>query len=478
MSNSISDNDIPLVVDLDGTLINTDLLYEAIILLIKKNPVYIFKCLLWLIKGKAYFKAKVFGQVQLHYQTLPFNQEILCFLQNEFAKGRTIILATASPVTCAIEIAKVHPFFSKVYGTDNNINLKGANKLNLLVKEFGNGKFDYIGNSKPDLVIFTSCRYAYLVNATSAVERSAKQLNNLKNTWGSAGATFKDYIKAVRAYQWIKNLLLFVPLITSHSLQSFNLLIISFFAFLAFNLVASAGYLLNDLLDISSDRRHPRKQFRPVASGKVSVAKALLIAVIFLAAGLIFAATLNLFFFAILLFYFFTSFSYSLFFKKIVLYDVFILALLYSIRVFAGAVVINVSLSFWLIAFSTFMFLSLAFVKRYSELMQINGSPDLKNRGRGYAVEDLNLLQVMGVTSGFIAVVVFSLYINSPEVAQLYSKPKILWAISFLFLFWISRIWLFTTRGKMADDPIIFAIKDITSYFVFLITVILILISI
>jgi 4-hydroxybenzoate polyprenyltransferase len=478
MNNRGSDKDIPVVVDLDGTLINTDLLYEAAILLFKKNPIYIFKCLLWLLKGKVFFKNEIFKRVHLQYQLLPYNTEVINFLQQEFADGRKIVLATASPLACAAEIAKVQPFFSQVYGTDNAINLKGTNKLQLLVKEFGKGNFDYIGNAKPDLVIFAASRYAYLVNASSGVERSAKKLNNLKNVWGSAGATIKDYIKAIRAYQWIKNLLLFVPLITSHSLQSFNLLTVSFFAFLTFGLVASAGYLLNDLLDIASDRRHPRKQFRPVASGKITVVNALLIAIMFLAGGLIFAATINIYFFVVLLLYFFTSFSYSIFLKKIVLYDVFILALLYSIRVIAGAVVINVALSFWLIAFSTFMFLSLAFVKRYSELMQVGDASDLKNRGRGYAVEDLNLLQIMGVASGFLAVVVFSLYINSPEVTQLYSKPKILWAISFLFLFWVSRVWLFTTRGKMTDDPIVFAIKDASSYIIFLLTGILIWISI
>ncbi len=316
MNNQVSDKDVPLVVDLDGTLINTDLLYEAAVLLFKKNPLYIFNCVLWLLKGKAFLKNEIFKRVQLQYQLLPYNTEVINFLQQEFAVGRKIILATASPLSCAVEIAKVQPFFSQVYGTVNNTNLKGANKLNLLVKEFGESKFDYIGNAKPDLIIFVSCRYAYLVNATGAVERSVKKLNNLKNIWGTNNATFKDYIKAIRAYQWIKNLLLFVPLVTSHSLQSVNLLTISFFAFLAFNLVASAGYLLNDLLDIGSDRRHPRKQFRPVASGKVSVTNALIIAILFLAAGLIFAATLNIFFFAVLLFYFFTSSPTHYFLKK------------------------------------------------------------------------------------------------------------------------------------------------------------------
>jgi 4-hydroxybenzoate polyprenyltransferase/phosphoserine phosphatase len=478
MSNGISNDNIPLVVDVDGTLINTDLLQEAAIILFKKNPAYIFKAAVWLLKGRAYLKNKIFELVQLQYESLPYNKDVINFIEKEFSAGRKIVLATASPLSAAVEISKVYPVFSEVYGTSGNINLKGKNKLQLLLEKFGQGNFDYIGDSRADVNIFARCRYAYLVNPAMGVEREVKKMPGFKNILSNTKATVKDYIKAIRAYQWIKNLLIFVPLVTSHSLHLFNLVTLSFFAFIAFNLTASAGYLLNDILDINADRKHPRKQFRPLASGKIPVINALLLAIVFLAGGIIIAARLNLIFLTILLLYFGLSFSYSLFFKKAVLYDVFILALLYSIRVFAGGAVIDIILSFWLIAFSTFIFLSLAFVKRYSELMQIEGTPDLQSRGRGYVLQDLNLLQVMGIVSGFLSAVVFSLYINSPEVTELYSKPKILWAISFLFLFWISRIWLFTTRGKMTDDPIIFAIKDVTSYVVFFLTGILIMIAI
>ena len=477
MNNGLSDDNIPLVVDLDGTLINTDLLYEAAVLLLKKNPASVLKFIPWLLKGKAYLKSKIFESVQIQYQLLPYNMEVISFLEKEFAAGRKIILATASPLSVALEVAKVHPIFSEVYGTENDINLKGANKLKLLVKKFGEGKFDYIGDAKVDVQIFACSRYCYLVNPANAVERKAKNLPGFKNNFNASKTKLTDYLKAIRIYQWIKNILIFVPLITSHKLSVFNLSL-SFLGFISFSLVASAGYLLNDLLDLNSDRKHPRKQFRPVASGKLSIINTVLLSIIFLVMGIGLAASLNLLFLVILLLYFCISFSYSLLFKKMVLYDVFILALLYSIRVFAGGLLIDVALSFWLIAFSTFIFLSLAFVKRYSELIQMRDAPDLKNHGRAYAVEDINLLQVMGIVSGFLSAVVFSLYINSPEVTQLYSKPKILWAISFLFLFWISRIWLFTTRGKMTDDPIVFAIKDVTSYFVFLLTGLLILASI
>ena len=421
----------------------------------------------WLFKGKVYLKNKIFGFVHLQYDLLPYNKEVLNFLEKEFSGGRKIILATASPVSAAIKISEIHPIFSEVYGTENKLNLKGFNKLELLINQFGEGKFDYIGNSKSDIVIFSSCRYSYLVGSNKSIEKEVKQISNLQHIWMPAKATLKDYLKEIRAYQWIKNLLLFVPLITSHSFKSLYLWALTFEAFCTFSLVASAGYLLNDLFDMESDRKHPRKQFRPIASGKISILSVCFLSILFLSIGLFFAEKLNVLFFFTVLLYFLTSFSYSIFLKKLALYDVFILAILYSIRVFAGALAINVYLSFWLIAFSTFMFLSLALVKRCSELIQLKDETSLRMRRRGYDIDDIKLLEIMGIVSGFLAVVVFALYINSPDVTRLYSRPKILWSMSFLFLFWISRIWLFTTRGKMTDDPILFAIKDTTSYFIF-----------
>jgi 4-hydroxybenzoate polyprenyltransferase/phosphoserine phosphatase len=462
-----SENICPLVVDLDGTLINTDVLHEGVIMLLRKNPLYIFRCLLWLLKGKVYFKNEIFKIVHLRYDLLPWNRELLSFLQTESANGRKLILATASLKYNAQEIAKIYPIFDEVYGTEE-VNLKGENKLKLLIREYGESKFDYIGNSHSDLKIIASSRYSYLVNPSKSLERKARKISDLKHVWKSQKLHLKYYIKAIRAYQWIKNVLIFVPLITSHSFYSVSMILQATGAFFAFSFAASAGYVINDLFDLNSDRLHPRKRFRPFASGKLSILSGGILACLLMAAGLFIASQLNLPFLIILTVYFVISFSYSLHFKKIVLYDVFILALLYSARVIAGGIVTDISISFWLIAFSTFIFLSLAFVKRYSELLKVKDETGLKERGREYGKEDLNLLQIMGIVSGFLSVVVFSLYIDSYEVAQLYSHPKILWSISLLFLFWISRIWIITNRGQMTDDPIVFAIKDATSYFIVL----------
>ena len=478
MQNKFSDNDYPLVIDLDGTLINTDLLYEGFILLLRKNLFYIFPCFLWLLKGKVYLKNKILGIVQIPSALLPYNETLLEFLNKEHTNGRKLVLATASPIANAIEIATVHPIFSEVYGTTETVNLKGKAKLKELVSRFGEKGFDYIGNSQSDLVIFASSRYSYLVNPSALLESRTKKISDLKYTWNIKKTSLKEYIKAIRAYQWIKNTLIFVPLITSHSISSTKLLTLAIGAFAAFSMIASAGYLINDLLDLNSDRAHPRKRFRPMASGKMSILSGIILAFILLTGGILLASKLSFSFLIVVVFYFIASFTYSMFFKKIVLYDVFILALLYSTRVFAGGIVTDVPLSFWLIAFSTFIFLSLAFVKRYSELAQVTGETGLKSRGREYFSEDIHLLQIMGIASGFMSVIVFSLYINSPEVIELYSKPKILWAISLLFLFWISRIWLITSRGKMTDDPIVFALKDVTSYFIFLLVGLIVFVSI
>lgn len=473
----ISDNNIPLVVDLDGTFIHTDLLFEGVISLLRKNPLYIFACFAWLIKGKVHLKNKIFKIVDLRYDLLPCNIELLSYLQGESALGRKLILATASLKSSALEIGKVYPIFDEIYGTEKT-NLKGENKLALLINKFGKSKFDYIGNSHTDLIIFASSRHSYLVNPSKSLQRKTQKISDLKFSWNTQKFNFKDYIKAIRAYQWIKNLLIFVPLVTSHSFYSISMIAQATAGFFAFSFVASSGYLINDLFDLNSDRSHPRKRFRPFAAGKLSIIFGLLLSLILLTSGLLIAMQLNSLFLFILLVYFIISFSYSLYFKRIVLYDVFLLALLYSSRVIAGGIVINVSISFWLIAFSTFIFLSLAFVKRYSELMKITNESGLKERGREYEKADLNLLQIMGIVSGFLSVVVFSLYIDSPEVARLYSNPKILWGMSLLFLFWISRIWIITNRGEMTDDPIIFTIKDTTSYIIFVIIGIIMWVSI
>jgi len=474
-ASSYLDTEYPLVVDLDGTLISTDLLHEALILLLRKNPLYLISCVIWILRGKAYLKNKIFTLIHIPAELLPYNAEILELLKREAESGRKLVLATASPLSNALAIATIHPIFYKIYGTENNVNLKSDKKLSLLIREFGKSRFDYIGNSYSDLKIFASARYSYLVNPSLLVRIKARKKSHVKQIWNFKKNPFKSYFKAIRMYQWVKNLLIFVPLITSHSFFSIRSLTLAMLAFVSFSFVASAGYLINDLLDLNADRIHPRKRLRPLASGRISILNGFAFSIMLLVAGFILASSLNYKFWMIVLFYFFTSLSYSIFLKRIVLYDVFVLAVLYSTRVFAGGVATNISLSSWLIAFSTFIFLSLAFVKRYSELLKVGDDNILEKRGRGYFVEDIPLLQTMGVVSGFLSVIVFSLYLDSPDVSLLYSNPRVLWITSLLFLFWVSRIWMLTVRGKMTDDPIIYTLKDWVSYLIFVLVALCIL---
>ncbi|HVZ96512.1 MAG TPA: UbiA family prenyltransferase [Chitinophagaceae bacterium] len=464
-SGIFTDRGVPLVVDLDGTLIKSDLLHEGLFMLIKKNPIIFFQYLVWLLKGKVYFKKQLFKLVHLKYHLLPFNQEILSFLQQESESGRQIVMATASLTTVADKVAEVHPLFSKVYGTEE-INLKGVNKANLLLEEFGQSKFDYIGNSVADIPVFICARYSYIVRPSRALKRKARKIAGVKYIWNSSQSVW-DFIKAIRVYQWLKNLLIFIPVITSHQFFSAAILSKTLAAFFAFSFIASAGYIFNDIADLNSDRGHPKKKFRPLASGKISLPAGVILMACFLLSGLIIAFQLNLYFLISLLVYLAISISYSFFFKKLVLYDVFILTVLYSSRIIAGGLVTGIIISSWLIAFSTFIFISLAFVKRYSELMKVDKESGLKERRRGYVPNDLIFLQTMGIGSGLVSTVVFSLYIDSPDVILLYKHPKLLWITSLFFLFWISHIWIITSRGRMTDDPIIFSVKDPTSYIVF-----------
>jgi 4-hydroxybenzoate polyprenyltransferase/phosphoserine phosphatase len=474
----IPEKNIPLIVDLDGTLINTDLLHEGFLIFLKKNIFNLFLCLIWLLKGKTILKKNIAEQVDIPYKLLPVNKSLVEFLKKESEGGRKIILATASYQSQAVEISKLIPVFDEIVASDDLINMKGEQKRKLLVEKFGEKGFDYVGNSKSDLKIFASCRFSYLVNPSVLLTKKTANLSDLKNTWHITKTSGYTIIKSIRAYQWIKNLLIFIPLVTSHTFHSITPFLNGLMAFLSFSFIASAGYIINDLMDLNADRTHPEKCRRPLASGELSIVSGIITGVLLICASFIIASTQNIYFIGILLLYFFCSIVYSLFLKKLVLYDVFMLAMLYSIRIFAGGIVIDVPLSFWLIAFSAFIFLSLALVKRYSELIQINDQTSLEIRGRQYSLQDINLLEIMGIVSGFMSIVVLSLYINSKEVTLLYTNPKVLWALSILFLFWISRIWHKAIRGEMTDDPILFAIKDKSSYFIFGLVTLIIAISI
>ncbi len=458
------DTSSPLAVDLDGSLIRTDLLMEAVLGLLKRNPLLLFWLPFWLLRGRAHLKHRVAERVELDIAVLPYHPEFLAFLKAQHGDGRRLILATAAPRKYADQIAEQLGIFEEILATELHTNLSGRNKLERLVHRFGEKGFDYAGNAAVDLKIWPHARQAILVNPGGHLERKARRrLGNIAHVLDKQRPSLWAYIRALRLYQWVKNCLIFVPLVMGHQLGNTALVIDTLLAFLAFGLTASSVYLVNDLLDLSADRHHPRKCERPFASGAVPVLHGVfLIPLLLLAAGLV-AIQLPLFFVLTLACYFGVTLAYSLWLKHVVMLDVLVLAGLYTLRIIAGAAAIENPLTFWLLAFSMFIFLSLALIKRYSELMTVQSEGQEGPAGRRYEVGDLFVLQSLGATSGYLAVLVLALYINSPGVIDLYSHPRIIWLLCPLLLYWISRMWLITHRGAMHDDPIVFTFRDRTS---------------
>ncbi len=469
MAHSIIDStEIPLVVDLDGTVIKSDLLYESALLFFKRNPLNIFLIIGWLFRGISVLKMKLAERVIIDIESLPYNTSFLEFLKSEYEKGREIILATASAQIYAQRVADHLRIFSMVLGTDEKNNFKGRKKLEKLVSLYGEKGFDYAGDSSTDIVIFSHCRNAHLINASGNTIRRTGRSASISSVTEKSFVNIFHFLKAARVYQWAKNLLLFVPLITSHNFLNLKLFIINILGFIAFSLCASATYIINDLFDLESDRKHPRKKNRPFASGELSISTGILMSGLLGLSGLLLSFFLSLNFSFYLAVYILLTCFYSFFLKKHVLVDVLTLAGLYTIRIFAGAHLIEVKVSFWLFAFSVFLFFGLALVKRCNELQLFQKAGKLDLNGRDYCSEDLQTLRSMGITSSFVSVVVFALYINSAEVLSLYSRPEMLWAICPALLLWINRLWIKMGREEMHDDPLIFTLKDIISLLVFL----------
>jgi 4-hydroxybenzoate polyprenyltransferase len=334
------------------------------------------------------------------------------------------------------------------------------------------GQFDYAGNDAVDLPILSRARYAILVNPTQRVKKATQRTARLQHIFAEPRTGLVPYLKAIRVHQWLKNLLLFVPLFTAHEWSNLTLALHAFLGWFAFSQCASSVYLLNDLLDLPADRNHPRKRTRPLAAGDIPLLHGGGLMILLLFLGLSTAVGLSWRFLGLVLLYLVCNLAYSLRLKAMALIDVLILAGLYTLRIIAGAVAIEVMPSFWLLAFSMFVFLSLALVKRCSELHTCLKMSQQETRGRGYQVSDLDYLHSMGTASGYLAVLVLALYVNNPELAKHYSHPEILWVLCLTVLYWVSRVWLKAGRGEMHDDPLVFTIKDRGSQLVFIASVI------
>jgi 4-hydroxybenzoate polyprenyltransferase/phosphoserine phosphatase len=455
-------NSPPLVIDLDGTLIRSDLLLESALWVLREHPLQLLLFVVWLLKGKAYLKARLAAVAPIDVTTLPYEPQVLALIKAEKARGRAIILATASHSHYAEQIAAHLGLFDRVMATTDAVNLSAHNKRDALIALFGKHQFDYAGNSSKDIPVWAAARHAYVVNPERGVVARASKIGNVKRIISSPGQAYTSWINACRLHQWLKNGLIFVPLLASHQLLHPDLITKGLLAFFLFGLCASSVYLLNDLLDLNDDRHHPRKRERPFAAGALSIKSGLLVfPLLLLLAFLGGWLWLPWQFVAVLAIYYTLTLTYSLSLKRLMALDAITLALLYTLRIIAGTFVFNSQLTFWLLAFSMFIFLSLALVKRYTELREArHQGHTMKTRGRGYYPDDLEMLSSLGAASGYMSVLVLALYIQDKNTIALYQHPQVIWLACPVLLYWITRAWILTHRGKMQDDPVLFALKD------------------
>jgi len=455
----MNDSSVPLCVDLDGTLTPVDTLHESLLRLARQAPIAILALPFWLRTGKARMKREVAVRTTFDSALLPLNSELLAWLKTERETGRRVVLATAADSLVARQVADRVNLFDEVIASDGVRNVSGDAKRAALVERFGEKGFDYVGNERADECVWRSARKAVVVGTNRQAARAGR-IANLGRIFAAPRSGPKVWLKAVRLHQWVKNTLIFLPAILAHRILVPDVFLHALGAFIAFGLCASSVYLLNDLFDLSADRLHPRKRNRPFAAGLLSARSGLFASGALFCAAALLAVVVGWKFAAVLAGYYLLTWAYSLRLKRAASVDVMTLAGLYTIRIVAGSAATSIPLSFWLLAFSVFIFLSLGFVKRYTELDEARQAGNMAATGRGYTAADLPLVMTLGVAAGYCTVVVMALYINSTESQLLYTHNKPLWLICPLLLYWISRVWLLTTRGLMHDDPVVFALRD------------------
>jgi len=455
---------LPLCVDLDGTLIHGDLLWECVVLLLKKNPFCLLLAPWWFIRGgRANVKRRLAQRASPEPGNIVFNRELLEFLGSERRRGRTLVLATAADQQLAEAVAAHTALFDQVHGSLTGRNLKGRRKAELLISLFGNRGFDYAGNSSADMPIWRLASGAYVVGSEKTAARAA-EVTELRRWFPHRPGDLSCWSRAIRIHHWSKNLLMLLPVLLAHRL-SWRALLLTAVGIMLFGLCSSGVYALNDLLDLHSDRAHPWKSERPFAAGELSIASGLVTSCLLLASSLgLGALLLNTAFAGALAFYAVIATWYSLRLKRFALFDVFVLSSFYTIRIWAGGLITNTPLSQWFLGFSLFFFLSLAMAKRYSELVHAAELVESGNSGRSYRAGDRALLMNIGIASCFSAIVILSLYVHSNQVTVLYPHPGLLLLLCPLILYWTCRIWLKAQRGELDEDPVTLAMRDPASY--------------
>lgn len=471
-----TDNNKPLVVELDGTLLQSNMLYESFWSFLGcdwRNYISIIK---HMREGKASLKRFLATYSAVNIATLPYDNDVIAYIKAWRSNGGRTVLITASDDIYAQAIANHLDIFDEAYGSDGSHNLEGIKKGKFLEELFGSKGFAYMGNDHSDISVRESASEAITIHATKSLPQGKKHfLEHTENLFTSKVST-KSYLKALRPHQWLKNMLIFLPLIASHQFN-FYTIFQSIFAFISFCLVASSVYVVNDLLDLSADRSHPRKKKRPLASGAIPIGMGTRIAILLVLLGFIIAAFVGFRYLLLVFAYYILTTIYSVYFKKRVIIDIFMLAGLYTFRIIAGGIATQIPLSVWLLAFSMFFFFSLAAVKRLAELVDNIERGKLKVTGRGYHVDDVPIVTMIAISSGYVSILVLAMYINSPAVTLLYRSPQVLWGVCIVCLYWITSTIMTAYRGTMYDDPLIYATKDPISRLCLFAIIILVLCS-
>jgi 4-hydroxybenzoate polyprenyltransferase/phosphoserine phosphatase len=457
---------LPLCVDLDGTLLKTDTLWETTIAQLKARPWKALMLPIWLLQGKARLKQRLAEGVALDCASLPYTEGLLEYLREARASGRELVLVSACDRAVGAQIAEHLGLFHEVITSDGKTNLKGPAKARLLTERFGPQGYDYAGNEQADFPVWETARECLAVNAPRKVTDRLEQEKKQVRAFSPARSRLPSLLRALRCHQWSKNVLVFLPVIAGHAYFNGTAVANAFAMFVAWCFVASGIYVGNDLLDLEADRRHPSKRRRPFAAGDLPLSWGAMMVPVLLGLGLGIAACISLACLASLLFYAGFAFAYSFHLKKRPLVDVFGLAFMFTIRVVGGGLASGNPVSMWLLAFTSFLFLGLAFLKRCSELVRIQALGRRYLGSRGYGVVDLPVLQMFGVASAFIAIMVLALYLNSTVAEANYRWPAALWAVAPCLLLWLCRLWLATARGEMHDDPIVYSTRDWVSWLV------------
>ena len=454
----------PLCVDLDGTLVRTDLLFESLLLLIRENFLYVFLVPFWIFTGKASLKRRVAQKIAFDPREIRYNDPVVAWVREQRKLGRYVVLATASNRLLAGKVADHLGCFDEVMASDDTTNLTSEVKRVALVDKFGSNGFDYVGNSYKDLSVWNDCDRAIVVQASRRTLAAVQGTGTVSKIFPKTDVELKTWLSAARVHQWIKNLLVALPLLASHKLLNAGALKTVVILFFAFSACASVTYIINDLLDLPADRNHPIKSSRPFSSGDLSIAQGLALALGFSILSIGLTACLPLSSRVVVAVYFVLTLCYSIWLKQKLILDVVVLASLYTVRIIAGGVATHIKLSDWLISFSLFLFLSLAICKRSSELMNLLKANKTRTAGRSYKTGDLEPLNICGICSGMLACLLILFYASSQQAHLLYATPRLLYFLCPLLFYWIARLWVLTFRGELKEDPILFAVRDRVSY--------------